>query len=624
MKKRIILLAAILLLVLAGAGFSCAEAPAQRDLEIRMQLSERELRVGDTIRVDITITNTSDRDLPEAMTLWDPRGIQISDFGDPVLKSGDAVAWSGEWTATEEDLKTGMIIFTVRYTVTDESGESRAKAIRFSRKIVALQPEATPEPGPADYDDVLLYGVYRPNPGTGWVAVGCVDRGGNVWLAEKADVNWPARDEDIREMLRTRRGMKMYQNLIGDTVDGTLMNDAWFFTDIPDMVDAVPQPAEKPRKTGIDVGQEAVYGLRKNGSEEEESVLLGMAGSYIYENPSPEAQRLYLFMWRLMALDEIFNAHGISYATEGVSPRGFRGVTVREFYGLADGDLNTAAVSAAWLDAEGGPAKAELSPEEIEAIRSLADRGMIIRKENDWNMPEDILTCTFTDERGNDLGQIRLFSYTEYTNEEGENIIRTLAAGNDGMYQTALMPRPVDTLTEEELRLLTVRIEGVDYVVGRSTPRDLIRHGWNCFPEWTGAFTFQDPEEENTIEVYTAGGSLDEPIIGISCQYACEIDTEYCGYDGIIDENDPEDPDRVRFTGETDPDEEPPEEDGRQKQWDALTSWIYNVIGADQHATVFNTSVCYTLSDGRYLYLDSNSSPVVLSLSEHGPGEGIW
>ena len=125
------------------------------------------------------------------------------------------------------------------------------------------------------------------------------------------------------------------------------------------------------------------------------------------------------------------------------------------------------------------------------------------------------------------------------------------------------------TLTEEELRMLTVTIKGVDYIVGKSTPRDLIRSGWNCFPELIGAFTFENPETDSTIEVRTAGCSLDEPIISISC-----------------------------------------EEDG-----------VIGVPGAGQEGRESGESVCYPLSNGSYLY--SSSSHVSLTLSESGPEDSV-
>ena len=632
MKKRLIVLAAALLAVLAWTCFACAEEAPSQDVKVQMALSETEVQAGDRIIVKISVTNTSGKDFKGIMTLYDPSGARVRNFSDPVLKDGESVSWSGSWKGTPKNLDNGKIIYSVRFRTEGKDGETLTKRLNFGRGITERQIRQE------DLADVLLYAVYRPNPSTGYVAVGCVDVAGNVWLAEQADVEWPCTDNDIREMLKTRRRMRKYENAVGNTTDGTLTNDAWFATDVPAMLDAIPRPEERPRKTGIDVGVEAVYGLRKNAAGEEESVLLGMAGSYMYENPSPDAQRLYQYMWRLMTLDEIFGIYGVGYAEEKTSPQGFRGVTVREFYGLADGELGKASVSAVYLDAEGGPQEKELTPEEAEELRALAERGMIIRKENRWSMPEDVLTVTYTDEQGKELGQIKLFSYTVKTNEEGENVIATLAAAEDGMYQTALTPKPVDVLTEEELRLITVTIEGVDYVVGKSTPRDLIRNGWTCFPEIMGVFTFEDPEMNNYIEVWTAGFTLDEPIISISCQFAPGLDIEYCGFDGIPDPDNPKDPDCGSFGDGPDPDEaEPetdegenePEADGDEeegpweKDWVSLTEWVMAVLGEGQEGMQPGDSICYPLSDGRFLYLYSNSSPIVITLSESGSGTDV-
>ncbi len=637
MKKVLLTLSVILVLTLVCFCPAGAEEPAKRDLTLQLVLSERQVRAGDTIQVYFSAANTSGKDFTSPVTLMDPKGKQVKDFGAPVLKSGTYAYWFGSWTVTEKDLEAEKIIFTVKYSMEDENGGIVNKKVNVSRGISPVQPEATPEPTPEpqpeDFDDVILYGVYRPNPSTGWVAVGCVDTAGALWLAERADVPWPARDGDVREMLRTRRGMKLHGNLVDTEADGTLMNSAWFCNVVPDMISAIPQSEGKPRKTGVDIGQEGVWALRKNENGEEESVLLGMSGSYVYENPSPDAQRLYLFMWRTLSSNEIFTADSTGYAAEGVSPRGFHGVTVREFFGLPNGDFSSASVSAVYQDADCGPETKKLTSEEENSLRALAEYGMVIRKESVWNMPEDVLTCIYTDAQGNRLGEIRLFTYTADTNEEGEAILQTLAVADDGMYQIALEPRPVDTLTEEELRMMTVRIEGVDYTVGKSTPRDLICNGWNCNPEWNGAFTFQDPEWNNMIEVITAGDSLDEPIIYISLQFAYELDIEYCGYDGILDPDNPDDPDWGYFTGDPEDrkpetwaeDEDPgPEDDDWQKHWSALTEWIEDVIGAGQDTSEPGTSVCYPLSDGRYLYFYSASSPVAITLSEYGPDEETW
>ena len=220
MIKRLLVLAAVLLAALSWAGCAPADEARTQDLKIQMSFSEVNVSAGDTIRVTISVTNVSGRDFAEGMTLYDPLGLQIRDFGHPVLKDGETASWSGRWVVMEKNLNEKKITFVVRYAV-EIDGELVKKKVNIGRGITPVIPEVTPEPEPTpapkpeDFDDVVLYGVYRPNPSTGWVSVGCVDRGGNVWLAEKADVRWPALDEDVRDMLRVRRGMKKYENLIG-------------------------------------------------------------------------------------------------------------------------------------------------------------------------------------------------------------------------------------------------------------------------------------------------------------------------------------------------------------------------------------------------------------------------
>ena len=101
----------------------------------------------------------------------------------------------------------------------------------------------------------------------------------------------------------------------------------------------------------------------------------------------------------------------------------------------------------------------------------------------------------------------------------------------------------------------------------------------------------------NTIVVWTAGGSLDEPILRISCQFAYEADISWCGFDGILNPDNPKDPDWGYLEDEEpEPDEAEdadvgPEDDDWQKQWVALSEWVHDVIGADQDTSEPGTSV---------------------------------
>ena len=86
MKKKWMLLAAVLILVLSWMSASSAESSALQDLRIGMGFSPTKVRPGDSVSVTITISNISGKDFPDPMTLHDPKGVRIEEFGNPVLK----------------------------------------------------------------------------------------------------------------------------------------------------------------------------------------------------------------------------------------------------------------------------------------------------------------------------------------------------------------------------------------------------------------------------------------------------------------------------------------------------------------------------------------------------------
>ena len=96
MINRIILLAAALLLALACACSAGAESQSQRAVKIKMDLSSSRVQAGNTIHVEISITNISGADFTEPVTLYYPNGKQIKLKG--TLKGIDNLYLAGQWT----------------------------------------------------------------------------------------------------------------------------------------------------------------------------------------------------------------------------------------------------------------------------------------------------------------------------------------------------------------------------------------------------------------------------------------------------------------------------------------------------------------------------------------------
>ena len=158
MIKRIILLAAALLLALACACSAGAESQSQRAVKIKMDLSSSRVQAGDTIHVEISVTNISGADFTEPVTLYYPNGKQIKEFGKQMLKNGESASWDGDWTVTEKQLADGRITFAVLYTQMSEDGTPQNIRLKSSfrrRRKLSPRPNRNPR----------LNRSSRPNPG---------------------------------------------------------------------------------------------------------------------------------------------------------------------------------------------------------------------------------------------------------------------------------------------------------------------------------------------------------------------------------------------------------------------------------------------------------------------------
>ena len=306
------------------------------------------------------------------------------------------------------------------------------------------------------------------------------------------------------------------------------------------------------------------------------------------------------------------------FAEEGLTPHGFRMVTAREFFGLEKINAETAVLTAAMTDCEEGCIDVQLTDEDRKRVTAILERGVIIGKENPWLVTGGTIVYFFRDENGEYLGSIETYE------EDG------LAVAADGMYRLSLLPESTEGLTEAEQQLLHLKINDVDYELGRSTPRDLIRNGWYCYIENDGSFAFTDDEGYGTFYARTSGGGVDEPISSIDCQFAYTISFEYCGFDGIVDPYNLEDMDTIWYLRELEelrvryPDEEfkdledlkekdPDDDDDDGTNWSGMKLWM-KTLGEEEKDMDNGTGVSVTLSDGHTLWMFSASSPISLSL----------
>ncbi len=122
-------------LVLLCISAALAEDP----IKVSMELSKYKFSGPETITVSITVTNIGDGDMPAPVKLYYPSGKQIEEFGAPTLSVGGSKRWTGDWKVTQDQLDAGKVVFQVRYSYYEESGDGEPQLIKkgknFSKKI---------------------------------------------------------------------------------------------------------------------------------------------------------------------------------------------------------------------------------------------------------------------------------------------------------------------------------------------------------------------------------------------------------------------------------------------------------------------------------------------------------
>ncbi len=136
--KRICMIL-VLMLVFALPVFALAQGTALRP-SVSMILPKEPVVSGETIQVEISITNTSAVDFTEPMTLYGPDGKKIKSFGNPVLGVREKHTWQGTWVADAEQLKDGKLCYMLDYSVPDENGKMVKKRLRFRKSITITEP----------------------------------------------------------------------------------------------------------------------------------------------------------------------------------------------------------------------------------------------------------------------------------------------------------------------------------------------------------------------------------------------------------------------------------------------------------------------------------------------------
>ena len=167
--------------------------------------------------------------------------------------------------------------------------------------------------------------------------------------------------------------------------------------------------------------------------------------------------------------------------------------------------------------------------------------------------------------------------------------------------------------SEKDLMLLTLKIEGVDCVLGTTTPRDLADAGLSVFPEYDGTVAITAGEDPyGYIYAETVDGGMNSPVYSVNAYWGYELLIEYCGVilsePSVGTEDSPEDD-----SWDEDIEDEPDDGDVLPDIWQVIAGLTDNPFHVEQSVEGIDSAVI-TLSNGYELHVSDHSSPVSLSL----------
>ncbi len=128
--------ALLLLMVLVFVCASAALGEETDPVSFTIQVTPDSLTAPGEVSVSLRISNPTNTDMIDPVTLYDPAGALVSSFGDGgsyILKSGDSRSWEGKWNVTQAELDAGAVAYTLRYHMEDETGS----LVEYNKQAVA-------------------------------------------------------------------------------------------------------------------------------------------------------------------------------------------------------------------------------------------------------------------------------------------------------------------------------------------------------------------------------------------------------------------------------------------------------------------------------------------------------
>ena len=116
----------VAVLFLALTMLPCfSESTAAPVIDFKLEATGTEMTEPGIIHVSAIVSNTGSADMTEPVTLRDPEGNIVSEFGEngsALIKAGEKAVWEGEYSVSEEELNKGRITFGISYHEADQSG----------------------------------------------------------------------------------------------------------------------------------------------------------------------------------------------------------------------------------------------------------------------------------------------------------------------------------------------------------------------------------------------------------------------------------------------------------------------------------------------------------------------
>ncbi len=97
------------------------------------------------VNVTITISNATNEDLKDPVVLYSPQAQIIEEFGNSgyaTLKAGESKTWTGTYSVNERELAQGYVLYFVKYTVYQDSGEAVPQSQSIRATVSLREAEA--------------------------------------------------------------------------------------------------------------------------------------------------------------------------------------------------------------------------------------------------------------------------------------------------------------------------------------------------------------------------------------------------------------------------------------------------------------------------------------------------